>query len=160
MHQRMADGMPPLGGGKIEVVGLRRDGSEFSLELSVARWTSGEETFFTGIMTDVTVRKAIESELRKLSLAVEQSPESIVITNTQAAIEYVNDAFLRATGYRREDVIGKNPRILHSGNTPPETYSGLWEALTIAARTAATTLSSPSSRPCVRQTERSATMSR
>jgi len=67
--------------------------------------------------------------LRKLSQAVEQSPESIVITNLEARIEYVNDAFLQATGYVREEVLGQNPRILHSGKTPPETYAALWETL-------------------------------
>ncbi len=69
-------------------------------------------------------------ELSKLSMAVEQSPESIVITNRDASIEYVNEAFLRATGYTRDEVIGRNPRVLHSGRTPPETYDGLWATLT------------------------------
>ncbi len=74
-------------------------------------------------------RKTAEEQLRKLSLAVEQSPESIVITNIDARIEYVNEAFVQATGYRREDVIGQNPRVLHSGKTPPETYRNMWETL-------------------------------
>ncbi len=75
-------------------------------------------------------RRAAESQLRKLSLAVEQSPESILITSLAAEIEYVNEAFLSATGYSREEVIGQNPRILHSGKTPHETYIELWAALT------------------------------
>ena len=75
-------------------------------------------------------RQASEKELCKLSLALEQSPESIVITNVDAHIEYVNEAFVRTTGYRREEVIGQNPRILKSGQTPPETYRRLWAAMT------------------------------
>ena len=67
--------------------------------------------------------------LRKLSLAVEQSPESIGITNLNAEIEYVNDAFVRATGYSRDELIGKNPRILQSGKTRPETYATMWAEL-------------------------------
>ena len=67
--------------------------------------------------------------LRKLSLAVEQSPESILITNLRAEIEYVNEAFLNNTGYSREEVIGQRPNILRSGNTPKETFESLWEAL-------------------------------
>jgi len=70
-----------------------------------------------------------EAELRKLSLAVEQSPESIAITNLDANIEYVNDSFLRNTGYSREEVIGLNPRVLHSGKTPRQTYDALWKTL-------------------------------
>ncbi|MBV5337615.1 MAG: PAS domain S-box protein, partial [Deltaproteobacteria bacterium] len=60
----------------------------------------------------------------------EQSPESILITNINAEIEYVNAAFLLKTGYRREEVIGQNPRILQSDKTPAETYLDLWATLT------------------------------
>ncbi|MFA4968972.1 MAG: PAS domain S-box protein [Sulfuritalea sp.] len=81
------------------------------------------------LVWDVTERKAAEAQLRKLSLAVEQSPESIAITNLDAEIEYVNEAFVRNTGYSREEVIGQNPRILHSGKTPPETHLEMWAAL-------------------------------
>ncbi|MEW6513013.1 MAG: PAS domain S-box protein [Pseudomonadota bacterium] len=83
----------------------------------------------SGANRDITARKLAEAQLRKLFLAVEQSPESIVITNLEACIEYVNDAFLQATGYTRAEVLGQNPRMLHSGKTPPETYASLWETL-------------------------------
>jgi PAS domain S-box-containing protein len=75
---------------------------------------------------DITKRKATEGQVRQLSLAVEQSPASIVITSVDACIEYANEAFLQATGYRREEVVGQNPRILQSGNTPHETYNAMW----------------------------------
>ena len=76
-------------------------------------------------------KQAEESEatLRKLSLAIEQSPESIVITTLDGAIEYVNDAFMQVTGYSRDELVGKNPRVLQSGQTPPETYTAMWAAL-------------------------------
>lgn len=70
-----------------------------------------------------------ERQLGKLSLAIEQSPESIVITDTAGNIEYVNDSFVRNTGYGRDEAIGKNPRILKSGKTSKETYAALWQAL-------------------------------
>ena len=70
-----------------------------------------------------------EVDLRRLSTAVEQSPEAIVITDTLANIQYVNDAFLRSTGYTREEVLGRNPRILNRGLTPPATYTAMWDAL-------------------------------
>ena len=79
--------------------------------------------------TDITERRQAEESLRKLALAVEQSPESVIITNTRAEIEYVNQAFVQATGYRQEEAIGKNPRILQSGSTPPKTYASMWAAL-------------------------------
>jgi two-component system, sensor histidine kinase and response regulator len=82
-----------------------------------------------GSNRDITERKALEGQLRKLSLAVEQSPESIVITDLNGSIEYVNDAFLQITGYAREDILGRNPRILNSGKTPTERYKSLWAAL-------------------------------
>ncbi len=74
-------------------------------------------------------RRRAEESLRKLSLAVEQSPNSIVITGLDANIEYVNEGFIKATGYSREEVIGKNPRILQSGKTPREAYDDMWAHL-------------------------------
>lgn len=70
-----------------------------------------------------------DADLRRLSAAVEQSPEAIIITDTSARIEYVNDAFVRSTGYTQAEVLGKNPRILNQGLTPPATYEAMWNAL-------------------------------
>jgi PAS domain S-box-containing protein len=95
----------------------------------VERDAEGTPLRMVGTISDITSRKQVEEQLRKLAQAVEQSPESIVITNRNAEIEYVNEAFLSNTGYTREDVIGMNPRILHSGKTPPETHQALWDAL-------------------------------
>ena len=78
---------------------------------------------------DITARKLAENSLRKLSLAVEQSPSSIVITDLDAKIEYANAAFFKATGYSMDEAIGQNPRILHSGKTPKETYADMWAHL-------------------------------
>lgn len=67
--------------------------------------------------------------LRKLSRAVEQSPDGIVITDLEGTIEYVNDAFATITGYSREECLGRNPRFLQSGGTPRETHVALWQSL-------------------------------
>ena len=81
------------------------------------------------ISRDITVNKRAEEHLAKLSLAIEQSSESILITNTRAEIEYVNEAFIQSTGYRREELLGQNPRLLNSGQTPRETFVTMWDLL-------------------------------
>jgi diguanylate cyclase (GGDEF)-like protein/PAS domain S-box-containing protein len=70
-----------------------------------------------------------EQMLGKLSLAIDQSPESVVITDLAGRIEYVNDCFTRNTGYSREEVLGKNPNLLQSGKTSRENYAALWTNL-------------------------------
>ena len=95
----------------------------------VERDAAGAPLRMIGTISDISARKAAEDQLRKLSLAVEQSLESVVITNLAAEIEYVNDSFLKTTGYSRDEVIGQNPRLLQSGKTPPQTFVALWQAL-------------------------------
>ncbi|MBF0493481.1 MAG: PAS domain S-box protein, partial [Deltaproteobacteria bacterium] len=70
------------------------------------------------------------TSLLKMSLAIEQSPTVIVITNTQGDIEFVNPKFTELTGYTPEEAIGKNPRVLHTDQTPPETIQDRWKPLT------------------------------
>lgn len=83
-----------------------------------------------GITFDVTDRKNAEERVLQLSLALEQSPASVVITDLQGTIRYVNRKFTEVSGYSREEAIGRNPRILKSGETPPETYQELWACIT------------------------------
>jgi len=73
--------------------------------------------------------EAAQQDLLRLSTAVEQSPTSIVITDADAHIVYINRAFERASGYARDDVLGRNPNILNSGLTPPDTYRDMWTNL-------------------------------
>lgn len=76
--------------------------------------------------------RRLEEEIvqrEKLQLVVEQNPSSIVITDLTGKIEYVNKQFEKVTGYSKEEILGKNPRILNSGLTPHETYVEMWEAL-------------------------------
>lgn len=81
------------------------------------------------ISRDITNRKKREEHLRKLSKAVEQSPVSIVITDTQGTIEFVNPQFTQLTGYTFDEAIGKNPRILKTDKTPPEVFRQLWQTI-------------------------------
>ena len=70
-----------------------------------------------------------EDMLRKLGRAVEQSADMVIITNHSGNIEYINPAFEAITGYSRNDVLGLTPRILKSGQHPPEFYTGMWETI-------------------------------
>jgi len=71
------------------------------------------------------------AELKKISVAVEQSPAMVLITDTEGAIEYVNPKFIEVTGYTLEEVVGNNPRILKSGAHPKKFYEDLWNTLLI-----------------------------
>ena len=82
-----------------------------------------------GIFWDITERQRIDEQIRKLSLAVEHSPSSILITDTSGNIEYVNPAFTRVTGYTPAEVEGRNIRIMKSGHTPLATYQDLWQTI-------------------------------
>ncbi len=107
----------------------RKDGSQYPVEVHL-QLIEDRPAVFVAIVRDITEAEKIESERRKLAEAVEQSPESIVITDLNAAIEYVNESFVRTTGYSREEVLGKNPRVLQSGHTSPTAYQEMWQALT------------------------------
>ena len=82
-----------------------------------------------GVAIDITARREAEAQLSKLSAAVEQTPAVVVITDPSARIEYVNPAFTRVTGYTLEEVLGKNPSLLKSGETPAEVYQDLWQTI-------------------------------
>jgi len=84
----------------------------------------------TRIGEDVTESRQSEEQLRKLSRAVEQSPSTVIITDARGNIEYANPRFTQLTGYTLDEVRGKNPRLLKSGETSPAEYQRLWEAIT------------------------------
>ncbi len=79
---------------------------------------------------DITERSRVELELMKLVTAVEQAAEAIIITDTEGKIQYVNPAFEQIAGYERSAVIGRNPRLLRSGENNPKTYEEMWENIT------------------------------
>jgi two-component system, sensor histidine kinase and response regulator len=78
---------------------------------------------------DITDQLRAEELLRRLSLAVDQSPESILITDTEGCIEYANQAVTRTSGYSLQELLGCNPRVLGSGRTPRESFDAMWDAL-------------------------------
>jgi phosphoserine phosphatase RsbU/P len=78
---------------------------------------------------DITERKQAEQELKKLSSAVEQTADSVVITDPHGVIVYVNPAFEKTTGYDRAEILGKNPNVLQSGRHDREFYQNLWKTI-------------------------------
>ncbi|MEI6335002.1 MAG: CHASE domain-containing protein [Methylococcaceae bacterium] len=81
------------------------------------------------VMEDITERKRADDKLRKLSVAVEQSPATIVMTDITGAIEYVNPMFCQVTGYTFTEALGQNPRILKSGELTSDSYQELWNTI-------------------------------
>ncbi|MBF0160936.1 MAG: PAS domain S-box protein [Magnetococcales bacterium] len=78
---------------------------------------------------EILERQQAEAELRKLSRAVEQSPASVIITDLQGQVQYVNPKFCQVTGYAEEEIIGQNTRILKSGEIDAGGYQQMWERL-------------------------------
>ncbi|MCU7843829.1 MAG: EAL domain-containing protein [Candidatus Thiodiazotropha sp. (ex Monitilora ramsayi)] len=123
-----------LDGGKLETVQdevfWRKDGTSFPVEYaSNPIYREGKVVGAVVSFRDISARKHDEKRIRTLLQAVEQSPVSVVMTDTKGDIEYVNRAFEEATGYTAAEVIGKNPRILKSDNTPPSYFQELWQAI-------------------------------
>lgn len=79
---------------------------------------------------DITERRKAENKVRQLSRAVEQSPVSIVITDIEGKIEYVNPKFINITGFSQEEALGQNPSLLKSGNQSEAFYKKLWTTIT------------------------------
>ena len=105
-------------------------GETFPAEVLLSAMELDGKPALQAVVRDITERKRTEEKLRQLSVAVEQSPASIVITNRAGNIEYVNPKFIELTGYTLAEVLGKNPRVLKSGETNPEAYRELWETIT------------------------------
>jgi PAS domain S-box-containing protein len=78
---------------------------------------------------DITDNKVVGEELRRLSNAVEQTADSVVITNKNGIIEYVNPAFVETTGYSLDESLGQTPQILNSGKHDKTFYKKLWETI-------------------------------
>ena len=75
-------------------------------------------------------RRAQQTLIHRLSLAVDQSPASVIITDTHGTIEYVNQRFLDTSGFERHEVLGRNPRLFSAGTTPASVYDDLWKTIT------------------------------
>jgi PAS domain S-box-containing protein len=113
-----------------EVEGIKKDGTVFPIEIqarNVDFWntTNGRLISFR----DITLRKKEQIENRKRITALEQSANTIIITDNCGNIEYTNPKFTEITGYTAAEVLGKNPRILNSGKQPKTYYAQMWQTI-------------------------------
>lgn len=107
---------------------LRKE--KLQVEIQVEKRTKSLRESNERLQEEIKKRKELESQLRMLYRAVEQSPTSILITDIEGRIEYVNHRLLSLTGFKQEEIIGRYPRIFQSGKTRREVYKKLWDTIT------------------------------
>ena len=112
-----------------EAVHRASDGRLFNASVRTGVIRLRGRDYLLGIWQDISAERETMQALKTFSMAIEQSPNAVIITDTQARIEYVNDAFVHTSGYTREELIGRNPRLLKSGKTPDAVYAALWANL-------------------------------
>lgn len=117
------------------VIALRHTQNELreshnEMELKVKERTSDLKAINERLEQEITERENTADLLRKFSLAVEQGASSVIITDLDGNIEYINPRFTQLTGYTLEEAIGQNPRILKSGEHSEEFYKELWDTIT------------------------------
>jgi len=115
----------------LENLNRHRDGSEVWLETSGVPVVSegGELLGYRGIDRDITQRRRLEAEARKMQRVVEQSADLVIITSREGRIEYVNPAFVQVTGYSASEVVGGPCNILKSGKQDAAFYAKLWRTI-------------------------------
>ncbi len=123
LHNYLRTGIPRIIGIGREVVGQRKDGTTFPMELAISEFKLGGERYFTGIVRDITERKRAEEELReaeeRMRSVVDHVVDGIVTIDEHGHVESFNPAAQRIFGYALEEVVGRNVKILM-----PEPYHG------------------------------------
>ena len=107
----------------------RKNGEEFIAEVLLTPVEINGQQIIQATMRDITERRKIEEDRIRLTAAIEQASEAVVITAADGTIQFVNPAFEDVTGYSREEVIGRNPRILQSGQHNRAFYKKMWATL-------------------------------
>ena len=112
-----------------EATGVRADGRQVYLEVTVKELGEEPDSPHMIALRDVTDRKYAELERARLHAAISQAAESVLITDAEQHILYVNPAFIQMTGYDRHDAMGKTPALLKSGQHDNSFYNAMWGCL-------------------------------
>jgi len=122
----------PLRGKQVyEMLMRKSDGNLFWAQLVESEsHEQPADGFRRVVLNDISARKRSEADRERLLAAVEQAGDSIVITDLEGSIQYVNPAFEKATGYTRSECLGRNPRMLKGSGQPAALYEELWATLT------------------------------
>lgn len=125
-----AGGRPQWMKDRDPIQGRRRDGSHFPADASITTIEHGGERLFAAVLTDRSEISAMQTEIRRLAQAVEQSADMVWITDAMGRIEYVNPAFEQVTGYVRDEAMGRTTgELLGAGERNDRFYAGLWAKL-------------------------------
>jgi len=112
-----------------QTVHRRADASLYPVEVHLQLIEQHGKKVFLAINPDTTESKQAEATLKKLSSAVEQTADNVIITDRDGSIQYVNPAFERFTGYTKEEITGSTPRVVKSGEHKPQFFENLWETI-------------------------------
>jgi len=128
--QQLVNGTGPgLLGHVMEMPGLRQSGEEFPIELVLGTWQSATGPHFSAVIRDVSERRRSEADLRLAASVYANSYEGIVIADADRQIVDVNPAFTRITGYALDEVVGRSPKLLSSGQHDSGFYADMWQSI-------------------------------
>ncbi len=125
--QRMLEGETGLY--PVEDCYVKMDGTAFFVEVVASRFTYEGKPSIQVVVRDITERKRAEQTERLLATAIDQATEGFIVTDTEGNIQYVNPGMERITGYSGEELIGRTPRVLKSGQHDTSFYRKLWDTI-------------------------------
>lgn len=110
----------------LEFLGLTKNGVEFPIECTASCWQTRKQTYLTIMVRDISARKAFAEQSRIFSKVVAEAHNGVTVLDAERRIQIVNQAFTHITGYTIDEVKGKNPRILKSGQHDDAFYQSMW----------------------------------